>query len=159
MPGNAGVTGHLGSICGSGRSPGEGNDSPLQYSCLENPMGRRAWWTTVHGIEWLSDWSRTPVTTVENSYLFFQKFVFNCYLVNNSCPIPCDPMDCTLPSFSAVGFPGQEYWSGLPCPPPGDHPDPGIRSLLHFLHWQVDSLPLSHQGSQSSIWSQNNLPW
>ena len=35
--------GDLGSIPGSGRSPGEGNGNPLQYSCLENPMDRRAW--------------------------------------------------------------------------------------------------------------------
>ena len=38
------------SIPGSGRSPGEGNDNPLQYSCLENPMDRGAWRATVHGI-------------------------------------------------------------------------------------------------------------
>ena len=36
-------------IPGSGRSPGEGNDHPLQYSSLENSMGRRAWQVTVHG--------------------------------------------------------------------------------------------------------------
>ena len=35
--------GNLGSICGSGRSPGEGNSNPLQYPCLENPMDREAW--------------------------------------------------------------------------------------------------------------------
>ena len=39
-----------GSIPGSGRSPGEGNGSPLQYSCLENPMDGGAWWATVHGV-------------------------------------------------------------------------------------------------------------
>ena len=39
-----------GSIPGSGRSPGEGNGNPLQYSCLENPMDRGAWWATVHGV-------------------------------------------------------------------------------------------------------------
>ena len=39
-----------GSIPGSGRSPGEGNGNPLQYSCLENSMDRRAWWATVHGV-------------------------------------------------------------------------------------------------------------
>ena len=43
--------GRLGSIPGSGRSPGEGNGSPLQYSCLENPMDRGALQATVHGIE------------------------------------------------------------------------------------------------------------
>ena len=42
--------GDLGSIPGSGRSPGEGNGSPLQYFCLENPMDRRAWWAAVHGV-------------------------------------------------------------------------------------------------------------
>ena len=33
-----------------GRSPGEGNGNPLQYSCLEKPMDRGAWWATVHGV-------------------------------------------------------------------------------------------------------------
>ena len=42
--------GGLGSIPGSGRSPGEGNGSPLQYTCLENPMDRGAWQPTLHGI-------------------------------------------------------------------------------------------------------------
>ena len=42
--------GDLGSIPGSGRSPGEGNDNPLQYSCLENPVGGGAWRATVHGV-------------------------------------------------------------------------------------------------------------
>ena len=41
--------GNTGSIPGSGRSPGEGNGNPLQYSCLENPMDRGAWRATVHG--------------------------------------------------------------------------------------------------------------
>ena len=42
--------GDLGSIPGLGRSLGEGNGNPLQYSCLENPMGGGAWWATVHGV-------------------------------------------------------------------------------------------------------------
>ena len=42
--------GDLGSIPGSGRSPRGGNGNPLQYSCLENPMDREAWWATVHGV-------------------------------------------------------------------------------------------------------------
>ena len=40
---------NTGSIPGSGRYPGEGNDNPLQYSCLGNPMDRGAWRDTVHG--------------------------------------------------------------------------------------------------------------
>ena len=40
----------LGSISGSGRTPGEGNGYPLQYSCWENPMDRGNWWATVCGV-------------------------------------------------------------------------------------------------------------
>ena len=47
---NAGVTGDLGSIPGSGRSPGEGNGYSLQYSCLENSVDRGAWWVIVHEV-------------------------------------------------------------------------------------------------------------
>ena len=43
-------SGDLGSIPGSGRSPGGGCGNPLQYSCLENLMDRGAWWATVHGV-------------------------------------------------------------------------------------------------------------
>ena len=42
--------GDLGSIPGSGRSPGKGNGNPFQYSCLEDPMDRGAWQATVHGV-------------------------------------------------------------------------------------------------------------
>ena len=42
--------GDLDLIPGSGRSPGEGHGNPLQYSCLENPMDRGAWWAIVHGV-------------------------------------------------------------------------------------------------------------
>ena len=42
--------GDLGSILGSGRSPGEGIGNPLQYSCLENPVDGGAWWAAVHRV-------------------------------------------------------------------------------------------------------------
>ena len=42
--------GDLGSILGSGKFPGGGHGNPLQYSCLENPMDREAWWATVHRV-------------------------------------------------------------------------------------------------------------
>ena len=44
------IVGDLCLIPGSGRSPGEGNGNPLQYSCLENPMDGGALWATVHGV-------------------------------------------------------------------------------------------------------------
>ena len=50
-------------IHGSRRSPGGRNGNPLQYSCLENPMGRATWWVTVHGVPqsqtWLNNWWHT----------------------------------------------------------------------------------------------------
>ena len=47
---NAGAVGDVGSIPELGKSPGGGNGNPLQYSCLENPMDRGAWWATVHRV-------------------------------------------------------------------------------------------------------------
>ena len=51
-PANIGV---MGLIPRLGRSPGEGNGNPLQYSCLGNPMDRGTWWATVHGLTKDSD--------------------------------------------------------------------------------------------------------
>ena len=47
---NAGDARDVGSIPELGRSPGGGHGNLLQYSCLENPMGREPWWATVHGV-------------------------------------------------------------------------------------------------------------
>ena len=49
-PANAGDIRDAGLIPGLGRFPGGGNGNPLQYSCLENPMDREAWWATVHRV-------------------------------------------------------------------------------------------------------------
>ena len=54
----------------------------------------------------------------------------------------------------SMGFSRQEYRSGLPCHPPGDLPDPGIKpKFLMFLPWQAGSLPLAHLGSP--IWDRD----
>ena len=50
LPGKAGAPEDVGSLPGSGRSPGGGNGNPLQYSCLENPTDRGAWQAIVHGV-------------------------------------------------------------------------------------------------------------
>ena len=47
---NTGDVRDMGLIPGLGRSPGEGNGNPLEYSCLENPVDREAWWATVHRV-------------------------------------------------------------------------------------------------------------
>ena len=54
-------------IPGLGRSPGEGNGNPLQYSCLENPMGGEAWYAAVHGIA--KSWTRLSDFTYSLTYL------------------------------------------------------------------------------------------
>ena len=59
--------GDLGSIPKSGRSPGEGNGYPLQYSCLGNSMDKGAWWATVHGFTK----SQTRLSKFANPSTFF----------------------------------------------------------------------------------------
>ncbi|CAN0491905.1 unnamed protein product [Rangifer tarandus platyrhynchus] len=56
---------------------------------------------------------------------FSVAYVRACVLSRFGCVRLCDPMDCSQPPLS-MGFSRQEYWSGLPCPPPGDLPNPGI---------------------------------
>ena len=55
----------------------------------------------------------------------------------------CDPMKCSLQGPLSMEFPRQEYWSGLPCPPPGDLANPGIKPSSAL---QVDSLPAEPPG-------------
>ena len=72
--------GDPGSIPGLGRSPGEGNGNPLQYSCLENPMDGGAWWATVHGIAksrtQLSDFTSLHFIIKINNFEKFIKILF-----------------------------------------------------------------------------------
>ena len=57
-----------------------------------------------------------------------------CAKLLQSCPTLCNPMDCSPLGSCVHGILQQEYWSGLPCPPPGDLPNPGIKP-------RSDSLP------------------
>ena len=69
-----------------------------------------------------------------------------CCLVTKSCLTLCDPMDYIAhQSLLFIIFPRQEYWSGLPFPPPGDLHDPGIKPTSPV--WQENSLWPSHQGN------------
>ena len=56
----------MGLITGSGRPPGEGNDNPLQYSCLGNPMDRGTWWAIVHGVT--NSWMDTTKRVCEHTH-------------------------------------------------------------------------------------------
>ena len=90
LPANAGGTN---SIPGSGRSPGGGNDHPLQYSRLENSMDRGTWQATARGSTKSQDWAQ--------HYLFHLNSTLYCSSAESEvaqlCPTLCDPMDCSLP--------------------------------------------------------------
>ena len=75
-------------------------------------------------------------------------------LVAKLCPTLETPWAVARQAPLSVGFPRQEYWSGLPFLSPGDLPNPGIK----FLHWQPDSLPPSHQGSPKPLCKHNTYP-
>ena len=77
----------LGLIPALGRSPGEGNSNPLQYSCLENPMDIEAWWATVHGV--------SKSQTQLNNWAYKETVQFSS--VAQSCLTVCDPMNCSTP--------------------------------------------------------------
>ena len=66
-----GDTGDMSSVLASRRSPGGGNGSPLQYSCQDNPMDRRAWWATVHGVAKELDTAEYTRTHTRNYYSYY----------------------------------------------------------------------------------------
>ena len=65
-PANVGDTGDTGSTPGSGISPGGGHGNPLQYSCLENPMDRGAWWAIDHRVTKSQAGLKRPSTHVHH---------------------------------------------------------------------------------------------
>ena len=89
----------MGSIPGFGRSPGEGNGNPLQYSCLENPMDRRCWQVIVHGITEESDVTEATYDAHTRGMVVWHE-----YMCVQLCLTLCDPMDCSPPSSSFHGI-------------------------------------------------------
>ena len=108
-----------------GRSPGEGNGNPLQYSGLENSRDY-----LVHG--------------VAKSETRLSNFCFHGGLVTKLCPTLATLWTVAHQAPLSVGFPMQEYWSRLPFHSPEDLPN--LTELVSPA-LQADSLPLNHQGS------------
>ena len=124
--------GNAGSTPGLERSPGDGNGNPLQFSCLENPRDGGAWWAAVCGVS-------QSQTVAEAELLLIHSTSCYCCLVAKLCPT-LRPHGLLLTRLLCLwGFSRQEYWSGFPCPSPGDLPNPGIKPRSPAL--QVDSLP------------------
>ena len=72
--------------------------------------------------------------------------------LTQSCPALCDPMMIACQAPLSMGFSRQEYWTGLPCPPPGNLPNPEIKPASPASpSLQEDYLPVSHQGSLVEI--------
>ena len=67
------------------------------------------------------------------------------------CQVLCNTMDCSPLAPMSMGFSRQEYWSGLPCPPPEDLPEVLNPHLLHVLRWQAGSLSLAPLGKPSIL--------
>ena len=88
--------------------------------------------------------SRNSETLVPRGQICAWSFTVLC-LVAQLCPTLCNPMDCSLPGSSVHGdSPRPEYQSGLPCPPPGNLPNIGIKPRSPSL--QADSLPSEPPG-------------
>ena len=122
LPANAGDGRDAGSISESGRCPGAGHGNPLQYSCLENPMDRRA--------------QRSQSTGSQGTR-------------HHCLPSTAEVQRGAHQALLSMGFSRQEYWSGLPSPSPGDLPDPGIKPGFPSL--QADSILSEPPGKLSLL--------
>ena len=125
LPANSGDIRDAGPIPGSGRSSGGGHGNPLQYSCLEHPMDREAWWAIVHRVTkslaqlkwlstytWMYDICRGVCVCVyvyvkndhDNQLCFISLYTLVCALVTQSCLILCEPLDFSPPGSSIHGI-------------------------------------------------------
>ena len=139
-PTNAGDIRNTGSTPGSGRSSGGGYGNPLQYSCLENPLDRRAWWATVHGVSK----SQTQLKRLSTCTQHQEKSEIFWYL---AMTVTCLSMTVKSIYQSSLGY-VPLVWMGLIWRP--------LRSLVLRLF-------IAHVGQISTIWliilSCQDLSW
>ena len=128
---NAGDKGDLGSIPGSGRSPGGRHGNPLQHSCLENLMDRGAWQSTVHGVT--KSWTRLKQFSIYTcTVCWVSVLACHCCVVQSLNPVQlCDPMACSMP-----GLPVLQYLPEF--------------AQIH-IHWVRDAIQPSHPLLPSSF--------
>ena len=131
--------GDTGSIPWSGRSPGGGHGHPLQYPCLENPHGQRS--LCVPGVTENQTWLK-PVSTHAHLQKCREGGRFSLFLKDSThvCVLVCvlshvrltvTPWTIAHQALLSMELCRQEYWSGLPFPPPGDLPDLEIVPPAH----------------------------
>ena len=130
---------------------------PTPVLCLENPMNGGAWWAAVHGVT--KSWTR-----LSNFTFTFHFHALEKEMATHSSVLTWRILGTGEPggllsmgshrvghdwSDLAAAAARKEYWSGLPCPPPGNLPDPRIKPTTNIsclLHWLVGSLP------QAPLW-------
>ena len=117
----------LGSIPGSGRSSGEGNGNPLQYSCLENPMDGGSWWATVHG----AAKSRTQLSDFTFTFTLKLKVGFGCLPLKSQQRDKVDGKESLLYS----GCSQLEWGKANLCPRPDHPPQPNNMWKRGFTGW------------------------
>ena len=120
-----------------------GNGNPLQCPCLENPRDGGAWWAAVYGVaesrKRLKRLSSSS-SSVENYlcfslifFLMFQKtgYLLLCHFTGVRLFATLWAVACQAPL--SMGFSSQEYWSVLPCPPPGEFSRPRDRTHIFYV--------------------------
>ena len=129
---NAGDLRDVGSIPGSGRSPGAGNGNPLLHTCLEISMDRRTQRAIIHGVAKSQTQLSACACTQASTYLYYLSTYNTSMLLLLSCfsriRLCTTPWTAARQAPLSIGFSGQEHWSGLPCPPPGDLPNKGTET-------------------------------
>ena len=105
---------------------GEGNGNPLQCSCLENLRDGGAWWAAVYGVA--QNWTRLKRFSSSSSSSSRTLHGLKCV-----CSYPVTPWTVASRAPPSMWFSRQEYWSGLPFPPPQDTPHPGDRTLVSCI--------------------------
>ena len=152
LPPNAG---DAGSTPGSGRLLGERNGNPLQCSCLGNFMERGASCATLHGVTkiWTRQQTRTHTSDPQDFLkccptLPVQSHCLCCAPLLRPCGL-CDPDGLQPARLLCPWFLLLEYWSGLPCSPAGDLPNPAIES--RFASLQAVSLPAKPPGKPTIL--------
>ena len=138
LPANAGDTGDVNSVTESGRSPEGGNGNPPQYSCLENPINRGAWWITVHRVAesqtQLSIWAHTQQLW-SPCELFYKRGSVSAWQCHLLTLLDCHWV-CAVQSLSRVRL-FENPWS------PARQASLSItnsQSLLKRVHWVSDAI-------------------
>ena len=127
----------------------------ISIQVTEKGLYQRRWYIYIYTI-YIPQWYIYKETENEGSKMGRKIFEEVFVVQSLSHAKLCNPWTVAHQASVSMGFPRQEYLSGLPFPSPGDLPDPGTESASPAL--QVDSLPLSHQGSPFEEIMVVNLP-